>query len=74
VVVHGRDDDVIPISEAHALHASLCEAGGQSRLYLTGMYGHTGSSSFALVDAGREAQSMLGIVRGIAMSARGVVD
>ncbi len=74
VVVHGRDDDVVPISEAHALHASLSAAGGDCRLYLTGMYGHTGSSRFALGDAGRELRSMLGIVDGIARCATGVVS
>lgn len=73
VVVHGRDDDVVPIGEAHALHASLTAAGGDSRLYLTGMYGHTGSSRFALADAGRELRSMLGIVDGIARCSTGVV-
>lgn len=66
VVVHGRDDDVVPIGEAHALHRALSAAGGDCRLHLTGMYGHTGSSRFALADAGRELRSMLGIVDGIA--------
>ena len=71
VVVHGRDDDVVPISEAHALHRALLGAGGDSRLFLTGMYGHTGSSRFALGDASRELRSMLGIVDGIARCAHG---
>ena len=74
VVVHGRDDDVVPIGEAHALHTALSAAGGDSRLHLTGMYGHTGSSRFALMDAGRELRSMLGIVDGIARCSGGVVS
>ena len=69
VIVHGREDDVVPVAQARALHASLCAAGGDSRLFLTGMYGHTGSSRFAVADAGRELRSMLGIVEGIARCA-----
>jgi acetyl esterase/lipase len=69
VVVHGRDDDVVPLSEAYALHELLRAGGGDARLFLTGMYGHTGAAGFALADAGRELRSMLGIVEGIAQSA-----
>ena len=41
VIVHGKDDDVIPWSEAEKLRDAL-PAGHPHRLLITGMYGHTG--------------------------------
>lgn len=38
-VAHGADDDVIPVSQAHALAQAL--PAHASRLYITGVYGHT---------------------------------
>ncbi|MBX3271668.1 MAG: hypothetical protein KF729_15485 [Sandaracinaceae bacterium] len=57
-VVHGRDDDVIPYTQAERLH-ELFEG---SQLLLTGLYAHTGAalpSPRAALDEGR---AMIGIV------------
>lgn len=71
VIGHGRDDDVIPYSEAHKLALAL-PIGHRHRVHVTGMYGHTGSALpgpgvlaseakelmdvlYALVDAPHEA-------------------
>ncbi len=43
VIGHGRDDDVIPFTEADKLRASL-PSDLPHRLHITGMYGHTGSA------------------------------
>ncbi|MEZ4440566.1 MAG: hypothetical protein R3B72_15820 [Polyangiaceae bacterium] len=43
VICHGRDDDVIPFTEAQKLREAL--AGDHPhRLHLTGLYGHTGTT------------------------------
>ena len=43
VIVHGRDDDVIPVDHAMRLFAGLPE-NHPAQLHLTGMYGHTGAA------------------------------
>ena len=40
-VVHGREDDVIPYTEAYKIKAIV---GDRCEVHVTGMYGHTGSS------------------------------
>ena len=63
VVVHGQEDDVIPWIEAEKIRASL-PAGHPHRVYLTGMYGHSGTSKLANVRAiAREGRTLLAIVR-----------
>jgi pimeloyl-ACP methyl ester carboxylesterase len=71
VIAHGKDDDVVPWSEALKLRDAL-PGGHARRLYLTGLWAHTGSVlprpravieeakslrdlAFALVDAPHEA-------------------
>jgi hypothetical protein len=43
---HGRNDDVIPCSQMHALAAGL--TGVRSRTYLTGLYDHSRSDAGGL--------------------------
>jgi len=64
VVCHGRDDDVIPWTEAEALHAAL--AGRPSRLFVTGLYDHTGSALPSPRAAVSEAATLLGLARVLA--------
>ena len=59
-IVHGRDDDVIPWQHAERLR-DLCSAVVPTRLFLTGMYGHTGSQRPTLRAAFGELRTMLGI-------------
>jgi pimeloyl-ACP methyl ester carboxylesterase len=65
VVCHGRDDDVIPWNEAEKLARAL-EPRVPTRLYLTGLYAHTGASRPGARDAAKEALTLLGIARAIA--------
>ena len=65
-VVHGRDDDVIPFSQAERLHALIPD----SRLILTGLYAHTGHGGLgprAIVD---ELGAMVGILDAICATAQ----
>lgn len=59
-IVHGVDDDVIPVAEAQALAA---EAGPEqaARVIVTGAWGHTGRAGSAL----RELRSTLGVLRAL---------
>ena len=41
VLVHGREDDVIPYTQLEALHRAF-SPGASVRAFLTGLYGHTG--------------------------------
>jgi pimeloyl-ACP methyl ester carboxylesterase len=59
VIVHGKDDDVIPWTEAEKLAA----AAPRAKLLITGMYGHTGSSKVDVRAMGREVKTMLEVVR-----------
>ncbi|MBX3125421.1 MAG: alpha/beta hydrolase [Polyangiaceae bacterium] len=65
VVCHGRDDDVIPWGEAEKLVGAV-PAAVAKRLYLTGLYGHTGAGKASPRDAVREVQALLGIARALA--------
>lgn len=61
-VVHGRDDDVIPFSQAERLHAMF----PGSQLHLTGLYAHTGASLPTPRAALDEGRAMMGIVAAMA--------
>ena len=69
-LVHGRDDDVIPYTEAAKLHAAMPK-GARVTTLLTGMYAHTGKAGIAqLATLGpalaAELRAMTGILAGIA--------
>ena len=61
VIVHGRDDDVIPWNEAHKLAAAL-PAGHPHEMILTGLYGHTGASLPSLRALATELRAMARVV------------
>lgn len=69
VVCHGRDDDVIPWSEAEKLHARLA-ARVPSRLLLTGLYGHTGAARPTPGALAREARTLFELGRTLAWGGR----
>ena len=58
VIGHGRDDDVIPFTEATKLREAL-PGDHPHRRHLTGMYGHTGSAMPTPGDVAGEAGTML---------------
>jgi len=61
-IIHGRDDDVIPWSEAHALQAALAPHTDVT-VSITGLYGHTGAGGRpGPADVAREVATMLGMV------------
>lgn len=64
VVCHGRDDDVIPWTEAEKLHAAL--AGRPSRLFVTGLYDHTGSALPSPRAVVAEVRTLLALARVLA--------
>lgn len=64
VVCHGRDDDVIPWTEAEALHAAL--AGRPTRLFVTGLYDHTGSALPSPRAVVSEVATLVGLARVLA--------
>lgn len=66
-VIHGRDDDVIPWSEAHALRDALAPH-TDVRVSITGLYGHTGAGGRpGVADVAREVATMLGMVKDMAV-------
>lgn len=71
VLVHGREDDVIPFEESEALARGLSDRGVDVALHLTGIYGHTTSKSpLELLrgarEGAREAASLFGILDALA--------
>ncbi len=58
-IVHGRDDDVIPFTQAQLLAAEIAHA----RVLLTGLYGHSGQAGGSLL---RELGTMVAILRAVA--------
>ena len=72
VIVHGRDDDVIPYSEADKLCAAL-PPGHPHRVFLTGLYGHTGAVRPPLQSLAREAATLLGVARALLEAPQGVI-
>jgi pimeloyl-ACP methyl ester carboxylesterase len=74
-VVHGRDDDVIPFTQAEKIGAALPPAAG-ARVYLTGMYAHTGGTGLVSFlqkakAVPEELRSMVGILAAIRRVASG---
>ncbi len=68
-VVHGRDDDVIPYTQAEKIRAAL-PAHIHSRVLLTGLYAHTGGTGLlSFLRKARlvptELRSMIGILQAI---------
>ncbi|MCA9607321.1 MAG: alpha/beta hydrolase [Myxococcales bacterium] len=61
-IVHGRDDDVIPYTQAERMHA----AAPASHLHLTGLYAHTGASLPSPRELADELRAMMGIVGAMA--------
>jgi hypothetical protein len=61
IVVHGRDDDVIPFGEAAKI-ASALPAHHPCEVVLTGLYGHTGSSLPRPREIAREVQALVRVV------------
>lgn len=64
LLVHGRDDDVIPWTEVHKLSAAL-RPGHEHRVFITGLYGHTGAALPPLGALAREGITLLGLVRAL---------
>lgn len=58
VIGHGREDDVIPYTEATKLREAL-PGDHPHRLHITGLYGHTGSALPTPADLAGDAQAML---------------
>lgn len=67
-VVHGREDDVIPWMEADKLFAALPR--DRAERFLTGLYGHTGSSLPRPHEAILEIANLLRILRRMAGAPR----
>ena len=63
-LVHGTDDDVIPVSHVHALAAGLVNA--DVRVHVTGLYGHTGAGFGKLAALPRELLTMVRVLRVLA--------
>jgi pimeloyl-ACP methyl ester carboxylesterase len=70
VIVHGRDDDVIPFTEASKLAAAL-PPGHPRAVILTGLYAHTGTTVPGPRTALREAAALIRVVRVLGNAARG---
>ncbi|MBS2011636.1 MAG: hypothetical protein JST00_01885 [Deltaproteobacteria bacterium] len=68
VIVHGRDDDVIPWSEALSLAKAL-PASHPHEVIFTGLYGHTGSALPSPSALARELRSLTRVVRHLATAA-----
>jgi pimeloyl-ACP methyl ester carboxylesterase len=60
-LVHGTDDDVIPVRHVHELAAGLVNA--DVRVHVTGLYGHTGAGFGKLAGLPRELVTMLRVLR-----------
>jgi pimeloyl-ACP methyl ester carboxylesterase len=58
-IVHGRDDDVIPVFEA----SKLARAAPGANVLITGMYGHTGSALPSPRELATELRTLLRVVR-----------
>jgi pimeloyl-ACP methyl ester carboxylesterase len=69
VVCHGRDDDVIPWNEAEKLYAALSQS-VPARLYITGLYGHTGATLPSPAALARELGTLLSVARALSMGGR----
>lgn len=70
LLVHGRDDDVIPFEETEKLARALPPSHPR-RVILTGLYGHTGSALPRPGDVAREAAAMATLVRALVLAPLG---
>lgn len=64
VLVHGRDDDVIPYVESIKLSRKLPPP--RSRLHLTGLYSHTGSAALTVAGTVRETTTLVRMLNDMA--------
>lgn len=62
-LVHGADDDVIPVRQVHALAAGLTKA--DVRVHVTGLYGHTGAGFGKLAALPKELVTMVRVLRAL---------
>jgi pimeloyl-ACP methyl ester carboxylesterase len=60
-LVHGADDDVIPVEHVHRLARGLVNA--DVRVHVTGLYGHTGAGFGKLAALPRELVTMIRVLR-----------
>ncbi len=65
VLVHGRDDDVIPYSESLKLARALPPSRVRG-VHITGLYGHTGASEARIAKLVDEARTMMAMLRDLA--------
>ncbi|MBK6517057.1 MAG: hypothetical protein IPM79_20605 [Polyangiaceae bacterium] len=65
VLVHGKDDDVIPYFESLKL-AERLPRGALRGLHVTGLYGHTGAARPTAAELSREANTMLAMLLDLA--------
>jgi pimeloyl-ACP methyl ester carboxylesterase len=65
VIAHGRDDDVIPYTEAQKL-AQRLPSGHRHRVLITGMYGHTGSAMPAPAKLSAEGRALTEVLYALA--------
>ncbi len=70
VIVHGRDDDVIPFVEADKL-ASMLPSDSLAGKFITGLYGHTANESVSLGALARELGALGGMLSALARAPRG---
>lgn len=70
VIVHGRDDDVIPFEESGRIAEALAP-GHPRRVILTGLYGHTAALLPRPADAAREGAAMLDLLRAMVLAPLG---
>jgi pimeloyl-ACP methyl ester carboxylesterase len=65
LIVHGRDDDVVPWTEALRLRAAI-PARHPTETIVSGLYGHTASTTPGLIALTREIWTLFRIVRALA--------
>jgi pimeloyl-ACP methyl ester carboxylesterase len=69
MVVHGADDDVVPVTEAEVIRERVAPHAPVS-VRVTGLYGHTGSQRVGAAELKREAATLVGVIRGLADAGR----
>lgn len=71
VVLHGREDDVIPWGEAVKLVSSLADR-VPTKLFLTGLFAHANAEKPGLAELGQELDALLGMAT--ALSRAGSIE
>lgn len=69
MVVHGVDDDVVPVSEAESIREQVAPFAPVS-VRVTGLYGHTGTQRVSPGAVRREVSTLWGVIRGLADAGR----